>query len=196
MPPRLNLQVRNVAQIATDTLRFRKSGSKPDFHDVSELLQSVLTLYKGKLLQAHVRVHLDKRDTPHLVCYAGEIRQVFSNLIRNAIDAMPQGGDLHVRIKPATYWPSGAPGVRITVSDTGLGIDPNTRKRIYEPFFTTKGNRGTGLGLWVTAKILKKHRGSMHVRSSDKPAMSWTAFTLSFPCSGAEGEAAGLGEIA
>jgi PAS domain S-box-containing protein len=188
-------QVRHVAQIATDTLRFRKDTSRPAAHDISELLHSVLTLYKGKLMQARVRIHLDRRDSPHLICFAGEIRQVFANLIRNAIDAMPEGGDLRVRLKPGTDWRSGAPGVRITVSDTGHGIHPKIREQIYEPFFTTKGTQGTGLGLWVTARILKKHRGSMHVRSSNSPQRSWTAFTLAFPCSGAEGENAGLGEI-
>lgn len=189
------LQVRHVAQIATDTLRFRKDTSKPVANDVGELLQSVLNLYKGKLSQARVRVHIDKRDSPQLICYAGEIRQVFANLIRNAVDAMPNGGDIRVRIKPATHWRSGASGVRITLSDNGQGIDPVSRERIYEPFFTTKGNGGTGLGLWVTSRILKKHHGSMHVRSSDEPRKSWTAFTLVFPCTGAEGEAAGLGEV-
>ena len=176
-------------------MRFRKNGTKAESHDVNDLLDSVLTLYKAKLTQARVKVHVDRRDTPKLVCYPGEIRQVFANLIRNAMEAMPRGGHIHVRVKPATDWRSGAPGVRITVSDTGHGIDSMTRERIYEPFFTTKGNEGTGLGLWVTARILKKHRGSMHVRSSNEQPRSWTAFTLVFPCSGAEGEEAGLGEI-
>lgn len=190
------VQVRHVAQIASDTLRFRKNGTRAENHDVNELMSSVLTLYRGKLAQARVKVHVDGRDAPKLICYPGEIRQVFANLIRNAIEAMPQGGNIRVRVKPATDWRSGAPGVRITLVDTGHGIDRRTREKIYEPFFTTKGSNGTGLGLWVTARILKKHRGSMHVRSSDEPRRSWTAFTLVFPCSGAEGEAAGIGEIA
>lgn len=185
-------QIEHVAQITNQMLRFRKQASNPTPSKVTELLQSVLMLYKGKLAQAQVRVHLDVKEAPELVCYPGEIRQVFANLIRNAVEAMPGGGDLRVRVRPGTDWASGAPGVRITLMDSGSGMSAETRQRIYEPFFTTKGSFGTGLGLWVTAKILGKHHGSMHVRSSDAPEQSWTAFTLVFPCSGAEGESAGI----
>ncbi len=69
-----------------------------------------------------------------------------------------------------------------------------TLKRIYQPFFTTKGALGTGLGLWVTAGILSKHRGTMRLKSTDLPGVSGTVFMLSLPCAGAEGQAAGLGE--
>ena len=188
-------EVEHIAQIATQTLRFRKEQARPVLTGVAELLDSVLLLYKGKLSEAHVRVHVTKRDSPELVCYPGEIRQVFANLMRNAIDAMPTGGDLHIRVRPGTDWRTGPPGARITVADTGHGMSEETRSRIYEPFFTTKGNVGTGLGLWVTSSILTKHHGHLHVRSSTQPGKSWTAFTLVLPRSGAEGEKAGLGEI-
>lgn len=188
-------EIQQVAQIAAQMLRFRKQSSKPAKSKVGELLDAVLLLYKGRLAQAHVRVHLDKVAEPELVCYPGEIRQVFANIVRNAIDAIPRGGDLWIRLRPATHWAHNAPGVRITLMDNGVGISSKARAHIYEPFFTTKSNSGTGLGLWVTAKILRKHHGSMHVRSSDVPKQSWTAFTLVLPCSGAEGEDAGLGVL-
>jgi signal transduction histidine kinase len=76
--------------------------------------------------------------------------------------------------------------VRITVADTGFGMSRETRRRIYDPFFTTKGTEGTGLGLWVTATILAKHRGSMHLRSKTTPGASGTVFTLIFPKIGAQ----------
>ena len=189
-------EVEHVAQVASNTLRFRKEQPKPAATSVCELLDSVLILYRGKLAQSNVQVHLHKRDLPKMVCYPSEIRQVFANLVRNAIEAMPGGGRLSLRVRSSTCWKTGITGARITVADTGHGMDEATRSRISEPFFTTKGNAGTGLGLWVTATILSKHHGHLHLRSSDKPGRSWTAFSLALPSFGAEGELAGLGELA
>jgi len=121
-----------------------------------------------------------------LTCYASEMRQVMANLIQNAIQAMPKGGELRLRVRRSTDWSSDTPGVRITVADTGRGMSPGTRKHIYDAFFTTKGAEGTGLGLWVAVGILAKHGGSMHLRSKELPGQSGTAFTLIFPCNGAE----------
>ena len=108
---------------------------------------------------------------------------------------MPGGGRLSLRIRSSTCWKTGIQGARITVADTGLGMSSETLARICEPFYTTKGSSGTGLGLWVTATILNKHHGHMHVRSSDQTSRSWTAFSLALPHFGAEGETAGLGEL-
>ncbi len=188
-------EVEHVAQIASHTLRFHKEQITPTLTSVAELLDSVLILYQGKLRQSHVQVDLYKRDVPHLMCYPGEIRQVFANLVKNAIDAMPGGGKLSLRVRSTTCWKTGCSGARITVADTGHGMNAETRARICEPFFTTKGNSGTGLGLWVTSTILNKHHGHMYVRSSNHPRASWTAFSLALPAFGAEGEAAGLGEL-
>jgi signal transduction histidine kinase len=106
-------------------------------------LQSVLVLFKGKLAQDGVRLQFESKHAPSLVCYPGEIRQVLANLMRNAIDAMPNGGDLRLRVRTSTLWRSGGSGVRISIADTGQGMSLETRKRIYDPFFTTKGNLGT-----------------------------------------------------
>ena len=188
-------EVEHAAQIASHTLRFRKEQAHPALTSVGDLMESVLILYRGKLSQANVHVHFHKRDVPQLVCYPSEIRQVFANLVRNAIDAMPGGGKLSLRVRSSTCWKTGLRGARITIADTGHGMDRATTSRIFEPFFTTKGNAGTGLGLWVTSTILNKHHGHMQVRSSNHPRRSWTAFSLALPSFGAEGELAGLGEL-
>ena len=120
---------------------------------------------------------------------------MFANLVRNAIDAMPRGGKLSLRVRSSTCWKTGIQGARVTVVDTGLGMSAETLARIYEPFFTTKGSSGTGLGLWVTTTILQKHHGHMHVRSSVRSPATWTAFSLALPTFGAEGEVAGPGEL-
>jgi signal transduction histidine kinase len=94
---------------------------------------------------------------------------------------MPRGGVLRIRIKPSKDWRSYVQGLRITVGDTGCGMSPETLRHIYDPFFTAKGAFGTGLGLWVSAGILAKHEGSIHVRSCVNPQSSGTVFTMIFP---------------
>ena len=181
-------EIQRAAEIASHTLQFHKQQTKPAPTNITVLLESVLSLFKGKLSAAKVKLELEKNDTPELICYSGEIRQVLANLIRNALEAMPGGGRLRVRVRPSTDWRTGSPGVRITIADTGYGMTQETRRRIYGPFFTTKGTQGTGLGLWVTAGILAKHFGSMHLRSKNAVGASGTAFTLIFPMTGQEGK--------
>ncbi len=179
---RADEETQRVVHIATQMLRFQKEQKEPTQTDITELLHSVLILFKGRLTKADVGLKVEGRHATHLICYPGEIRQVLANLIRNAIDAMPDGGMLRIRVRPSTLWKDGVEGVRITLADTGQGMSKETQQHIYDPFFTTKGNLGTGLGLWVTLGILFKHHGAMRVRSRDTSGASWTVFTLTFPC--------------
>lgn len=170
-----------MAQITTQTLRFHKQLSAPAATDIAELLQSMLPLYRAKLTQSEIQLDLKMRDCPPLVCYAGEIRQVLANLVGNAIDAMSKGGKLCLRVREAEGWKSGARCLRITVADTGHGMSTEILKRLYEPFFTTKETLGTGLGLWVSAGIVEKHKGTLQVRSMAQPGSSGTVFALTLP---------------
>ena len=183
-------ELSRVSQIASQALRFHKQQSSAMATDMVELLDSVLTLYRGKLARNKIQVKLEKEDCPHMVCYSGEIRQLLANLVGNATDAMPNGGTLRLRVRPVTDWRHKEPGVRVTISDTGHGMSPDVRRRIYEPFFTTKGEIGTGLGLWVSAGIVDKHRGSMHVRSRSELGKNGTTFTVILPVSGPQLRAA------
>lgn len=186
---RAEAEVQRAADIATHTLQFYKQQAGPTSTNLADLLGSLLMLFEGKLASAHIAVQLEKEGGVDLTCYASEIRQVMANLIQNAIQAMPRGGKLRLRVRRSTDWRTDTPGVRITVADTGRGMSPGTRKHIYDAFFTTKGAAGTGLGLWVAACILATHGGSMHLRSKELPGLSGTAFTLIFPCNGTENEA-------
>jgi PAS domain S-box-containing protein len=182
-----------VAHITSQTLRFHRQQSAAAETDLGETLRSILALYEGRLAQAGITVEFDAAPTRPLVCYAGEMRQVLANLVANAIDAMPTGGTLRLRVRESTDWRTGAAAVRITVADTGHGMSAETRKRIYEPFYTTKGDVGTGLGLWVPAGIVEKHNGSMSLRSSERPGCNGSAFTLVLPyVTGADVEAEAL----
>jgi signal transduction histidine kinase len=120
------------------------------------------------------------------------LRQVFANLVGNAIDAMPDGGRLVVRARRSCDWRDpGVKGVRFQVADTGSGMTPEVQRHIFEAFFTTKEISGTGLGLWVSAEIVGKHGGTVRVRSraASGGAAPGTVFELFFPDLPAPGEA-------
>lgn len=89
-----------------------------------------------------------------------------SNLIGNAIDSMPTGGQLLMRSREATEWVTGTKGIVITVADTGTGMSQQVQRNIFSAFYTTKGIGGTGLGLWISKEIVDRHRGKLRVRSS------------------------------
>src|SRR5580704_3615082 len=189
-------ELSRASEITAHGLQFHRQSLSPASTNVVNILQSVLALFKGKFKVTRVQVELEAQDSPELMCFAGEMRQVFVNLIGNAVDSMESGGHLKIRVRPGTDWRTGLQGVRITIADTGSGISPETQKHMYEPFYTTKGLGGSGLGLWVTARIVRKHQGCLHVRSRYLAQCGGTAFTLIFPYAGAEGKSAGFHEHA
>ncbi len=189
-------ELNRASEITAHGLQFHRQSSSPASTNVANILQSVLALFKGKFKVTRVQVELEAQDSPELMCFAGEMRQVFVNLIGNAVDSMESGGRLKIRVRPGTDWRTGLQGVRITIADTGSGISPETQKHMYEPFYTTKGIGGSGLGLWVTARIVSKHQGRLHVRSRYLAQFGGTVFTLIFPYAGAEGKSAGFHEHA
>jgi signal transduction histidine kinase len=175
---------RRIAEIAQQTLRFYRQSTQPHRANMAELLDSVLDLYHGRLNTLNIMVERQYDSRTDLFCYAGEVRQVFANLVGNAIDATSAGGRLVVRARRSRSWQfSGVSGVRFTVADTGFGMEEEARERMFEAFFTTKEDTGTGLGLWVSHEIILKHRGVVHVRSTagggEKP--SGTVFQIFLP---------------
>ena len=129
----------------------------------------------------HVVVKRQYCDDDKVVCFAGDIRQVFANLVANALDAMPTDGELRLRTHRSQDWKTGQHGLRVVVADNGSGMSPETQRSVFEPFFTTKPATGTGLGLWVSEEIVRNHKGSIRPRSSQAPGRAGTTFTLFFP---------------
>jgi PAS domain S-box-containing protein len=174
-----------VTQITTQTLRFYRQSTKPVTSSVSELMDSVIGLYEPRLRSLSISIRRRYRDVPPLHAYEGEIRQVVANLVGNAIDAMQRdGGRLLLRSSRARDHHTGAEGVSITVADTGSGMDAATLSRIFEPFFSTKGTTGTGLGLWVSLAIIEKHSGRVSIRSCVRRhpgGPGGTVFRIFFP---------------
>jgi signal transduction histidine kinase len=149
--------------------------------DLSQLLASVLALYRGRLQNSRISGKIDRCDAKPLNCHEGELRQILLNIVGNAVDAMKTGGRLVLACREATEWRSGRKGVRITAADTGKGMDAGTLARIFEPFFTTKGISGTGLGMWVTQDLVSKNFGTIRVRSSVSDDHRGSVFVLFFP---------------
>jgi len=177
-------EARRIAEIAQKTLRFYRQTTLPARAKLAELLDSILDLYKMRMGTLDIQVERQYDPATTLFCYEGEIRQVLANLIGNAMDATSGGGRLIVRARRSRNWADGeAWGVRFTVADTGTGMTPEVRQRIWEPFFTTKDATGTGLGLWVSQEIIVKHHGTVRVRSrvSGAGGPSGTVFQLFLP---------------
>lgn len=159
-------EVHRIAEITQQTLRFYRQPTQPARATLYELLDSVLSLYQGRINGLDLRVERDYEPELTLFCFAGEIRQVFANLVGNAIDASKTGGRLLVRARRSRDWKNPAQtGIRFAVADTGEGMEPEIREHIFEAFFTTKEVTGTGLGLWVSHEIILKHHGLVRVRS-------------------------------
>ncbi len=171
-------ELSRVSQIATQTLRFHRQAVAPTPVTARELVGAVVRLYTGRLSNSHIKVDARYDTDVKILCFENDIRQVLNNLIANAIDAMRTGGRLIIR---AHNMPSRG-GVRITIADTGHGMSRTVLERVFEPFFTTKDLNGTGLGLWISAGIVERHRGKLSVRSSDAPHRHGTVFTLFLPC--------------
>jgi PAS domain S-box-containing protein len=156
-------ELQRLSHIASRSLKFYRQSTLPTEVQLGELLESVLFFYEGRLRALNIEVEKRFRPCPPVLCYSGEMQQVFTNLISNALDASAPGGRLILSVHPATV--KGSQGVRVTVADTGTGISDNARKSLFQPFFTTKAETGTGLGLWVSSGILQKHGAVVRVRS-------------------------------
>jgi len=151
--------------------------------NVPEILDSVLRFYRSRFKSQGILV------TAHYCCpdgnlhvYASALRQMFSNLLLNAADAMPKGGKIHTKISKAHEWTGQhRRGLRVTFGDNGCGIPMDDLQRILEPFFTTKGVSGNGIGLSVVNDTVQKHEGAMRVRSSTKAGRSGSIFSIFLP---------------
>src|SRR6201996_7227483 len=174
-------ELARVAEITKHALRFYREPNQPIQVDLVAVLDSVLTLYRSRLIAAKVVVEKEiPGSSPTILASPGELRQIVANILGNAIDAMRNGGRLRIRIS-VTHPPKGSARVRFSIADTGHEIPANILPTIFEPFITTKGETGTGLGLWVCGEIVRKNGWLIQVRSSARPGHSGTAFSILFP---------------
>jgi PAS domain S-box-containing protein len=175
-------ELMRVSLITQQTLKFHRQAGAPKITLLSEIVEGVLALFRGKLLASRVVVDLRNESETGVPCMPGETQQIFANLVSNAIEAMPRSGRLVIRVRRSHDWRNRATeGMRVTVLDSGTGMSRATMRRIFEPFFTTKPDTGTGLGLWVVSQLTERHNGHVRVWSSQRAVASGTGFSVFLP---------------
>ena len=172
-------ELARVSHITRQTLGFYRESASPTSVHIPTLIESVLTLYSNKLQIKQIKVQLALEDCPAITGLAGEIQQLVSNIISNAIDAAPVSGTLKIDAAPVKL--ADGKSIRVKIEDDGPGIAPENMNRIFEPFFTTKKDVGTGLGLWVCKEIAQRHGGSVQVQSNYGNGAKGAIFTVFLP---------------
>lgn len=168
-------QMATLRHVASQTLGFARPALSPKAIEAIALAEAALRIHQRAIEEK--RIHLVK-DLPEDVLaevYTGEMLQVLSNLIVNALDALPTGGTLHMRIR------KGVDQLYFVIADNGHGISAENLQQLFQPFFSTKGDQGNGLGLALTKRIVERHRGTIKVRSSVRAGRSGTVIRIAIP---------------
>jgi signal transduction histidine kinase len=161
-------------------LAFQREAKQPVPVRIGEVLDNVLALYQRKIESAGVQVQKEVEFEEEFLGLPGEMRQVFANLIGNAIEAIGKNGKLRLHAYPSRDW-RGRRGLRVAVADSGPGIPAEICDKIFDPFFTTKGESGTGLGLWIISGIVENNQGTLRLRTVTRAGRSGTCFSVFFP---------------
>ncbi len=169
------------AHITRQSLGFYRESNAPALTSVNAVLESAVDLLKNKIKAKNAVIEKQWDDDVQVTAVAGELRQVFTNLLTNSLDAIDEKGIIKLRVSTGAAFKNGDRCVRVTVADNGKGIDASSRQHIFEPFFTTKGTVGTGLGLWVSKQIIEKHGGTIRMRSTSNGVRRGTVFSIVLP---------------
>ena len=179
-------ELMRIAHITRQTLGFYREFTAATSNSVAALFDSVVNLLQAKIRSNGAQIEQQCEKDLRVMGIAGELRQVFANLLANSLDAIGQNGRILLRAAPSCDPANGNYRVRINVADSGSGISAATRKRMFDPFFTTKGTVGTGLGLWVCKQLVEKNNGSIQVRSVTHGIYQGTTFSVLLPRHGTD----------
>ncbi|HEY3704347.1 MAG TPA: ATP-binding protein [Terracidiphilus sp.] len=168
-----------IARITRQTLAFHRDTQSPVAVDVCKLLRDVVALYESSAAGKRVKLMIDARPSPPVHGFPGQLAQVFGNLVRNATEAAPAGSEVVVRVRAIHR--NGGVGTRVMIHDRGPGIPEVVKERIFDPFFTTKELKGSGLGLWVSRRLIARHHGNIRFRSSEQAGRSGATFEVYLP---------------
>jgi PAS domain S-box-containing protein len=168
-------EVTRIGNITRSTLALQRETAFPVSLSLAEIIDSVCRIFESQMSQKGIRLERRYESSGQTMGFPGELRQVFTNLIANAVDALPPEGHLTVSISETDN------SFRVSVADNGPGIAPENLEKIFEAFFTTKGEKGTGIGLWVTRGIVEELGGGVEVSSSTRPERHGTCFTVTLP---------------
>ena len=168
-------ELKRVAHMTRQSLGFYRESGVPTLTSVSAVLNSAVDLMKSRIKVKQAIIEKQFDGNVQITAISGELRQVFSNLLSNSLDAINERGVIKIRVS------AGRHRIRVTIADNGKGVSKSIRRRIFEPFFSTKGAVGTGLGLWVSQQIIEKHGGTIRVRSSSDGLRKGTTFSVALP---------------
>ena len=171
---RIEEQLATLNQIASHTLGFARSSRAPQQVRLGALAEAALRIHQRALRAKQIRLVKVLPEDVTARVYTTEMLQVLSNLIINSLDAMPNDGTLHLRVRRCHA------NILIVIADNGHGIPAEHLAQIFEPFFTTK-KVGTGLGLALSKRIVEHNSGKISLRSSVRPGKSGTTFRISLP---------------
>jgi PAS domain S-box-containing protein len=174
-------ELRRITHITRQSLGFYRESNAPALTSISAVLDSTLELLKSKIKAKHAVIEKRWDGELSINAVAGELRQVFSNFVSNSLDALESHGAIKLRLSNHTTLHNGRRCIRVTIADNGKGISASSLSHIFEPFYTTKGAVGTGLGLWVSKQIVDKHAGKIRVRSSTREGQSGTVISVVLP---------------
>ncbi len=190
-------ELKRVSHITRQTLSFYRESKQAIQVVLPELLDDVLELQMRVLNKSRISVRRQYVSPVAVMGFPVELRQVFLNLINNAVQAMPEGGVLGIRVREATDWSRNLRGALISVIDTGQGIHPTIADQLFQPFFSTKSTKGTGLGLWISNGIVQKYNGRISYRSLNTGKGYVTCFQVFLPSSRTfDSDAKAAGELA
>lgn len=168
-------QLAVLIHIARQTLGFYRPVSEKTQVLAMSLAEAALRIHRKSIEAKHIRLNVNLARDMVMEVHPGEMLQVLSNLIGNALDALPPEGNLYLRGRRSRR------EIHLLVADGGHGISESIAGKIFDPFVTTKGGKGTGLGLTISKAIVEKHQGKIRTRSSTRPGRSGTAFRISLP---------------
>ena len=176
-------EIERIAYFAKQTLGLYRESAPPAWQDASQLINDVLQTYGSRVQNRDAVLQLEIDEGARAFVVAGEFRQVLSNLLINAIDALPTaGGRIRIRAEAVhDYSHPERTGLRLTIADNGCGIAPEHLTKIFEPFYTTKFEVGTGLGLWFSKNVVEKYKGKLGVRSRTSGPLHGTTFSVFWP---------------
>jgi PAS domain S-box-containing protein len=174
-------ELQRVAHVTRQTLGFYREAVSPVKVPLTRIIDSAVDLHRRRIVERNATVRKQYRGDFEISAIPGELRQVFSNLVANSLDAIDTGGIVTIRTSRSVSQQTGQPVLRIIVADNGSGIAPETMARIFEPLFTTKVATGSGLGLWVVRQLVEKHAGTIGVRSCTTGPHRGTSFVLRLP---------------
>ena len=178
-------ELARVAHITKQTLSFYRESQQAVQVSLAEVLDNIIELQSRRLQVSSVTLEKRFQTRGVIQGFPVELKQVFLNIISNAVQAMPNGGRLRIRLSESNDRANGRRGVRVSVHDTGTGIRPEHAKKIFEPFFSTKEAKGTGLGLWISRGIIQKYEGNIRFRSMKVAGRNGTCFSVFIPTSAA-----------